>query len=35
MNDPYANAQTFTFGDSPEMLDELLALVIAGTKTAT
>ncbi len=35
MNDPYASAQTFAFGDSPEMADELLALVIAGTKTAT
>jgi uncharacterized protein YhfF/broad specificity phosphatase PhoE len=33
--DPYASAQTFSFGDSPEMADELLALVIAGTKTAT
>lgn len=26
---------TFSFGDSPEMADELLALVLAGTKTAT
>jgi uncharacterized protein YhfF len=26
---------TFSFGDSPEMADELLALVIAGRKTAT
>lgn len=26
---------TFTFGDSPEMADELLALVLAGRKTAT
>lgn len=26
---------TFSFGDSPEMADELLALVIAGKKTAT
>lgn len=26
---------TFAFGDSPEMADELLALVLAGTKTAT
>jgi uncharacterized protein YhfF len=33
--DPYAGAVTFSFGDSPEMADELLALVIAGTKTAT
>ncbi|MBS3651246.1 ASCH domain-containing protein [Pseudaminobacter sp. 19-2017] len=35
MTDPYASAITFSFGDSPEMADELLALVIAGTKTAT
>ena len=33
--DPYAAAQTFSFGDSPAMADELLALVFAGTKTAT
>jgi uncharacterized protein YhfF len=33
--DPYAGATTFSFGDSPEMADELLALVLAGTKTAT
>ena len=26
---------TFSFGDSPEMADQLLALVLAGTKTAT
>ena len=26
---------TFSFGDSPEMANELLALVLAGTKTAT
>lgn len=26
---------SFCFGDSPEMADELLALVIAGTKTAS
>lgn len=26
---------TFSFGDSPEMADNLLALVLAGTKTAT
>jgi uncharacterized protein YhfF len=31
----YAEAERFSFGDSPEMADELLALVIAGTKTAT
>ncbi len=29
------SAVTFSFGDSPEMADELLALVLAGTKTAT
>ena len=33
--DPYADANTFSFGDSPEMAEELLALVLAGTKTAT
>ena len=27
--------QRFSFGDSPELADELLALVLAGTKTAT
>lgn len=27
--------ECFAFGDSPEMADELLALVIAGKKTAT
>jgi len=31
----YAGAQTFHFGDSPEMADDLLALVTAGAKTAT
>lgn len=31
----YENAVTFQFGDSPELADELLALVLAGTKTAT
>ena len=31
---PYENAVTFQFGDSPELADELLALVLAGTKTA-
>lgn len=30
-----SSAVTFSFGDSPEMADALLALVIAGTKTAT
>ena len=33
--DPYAAAQAFSFGDSPQMADELVALVLAGTKTAT
>ena len=33
--DPYADANTFSFGDSPELAEELLALVLAGTKTAT
>jgi uncharacterized protein YhfF len=31
----YATAVTFSFGDSPAMADELLALVLAGRKTAT
>lgn len=31
----YENAVQFAFGDSPELADELLALVLAGTKTAT
>ncbi|WMT87293.1 ASCH domain-containing protein [Pelagibacterium sp. 26DY04] len=31
----YADAHSFAFGDSPELADELLALVLAGTKTAT
>ncbi len=31
----YATANRFSFGDSPEMADQLLALVIAGRKTAT
>lgn len=35
MADPYADATTFVFGDTPQMADELLALVLAGTKTAT
>jgi uncharacterized protein YhfF len=34
-DNPYASAVTFSFGDSPELADELLALVIAGTKTAS
>ena len=32
---PYEDAVTFQFGDSPELADELLALVLAGAKTAT
>jgi uncharacterized protein YhfF len=32
---PYATTITFSFGDSQEMADELLALVLAGKKTAT
>jgi len=35
VTDPHAGAMTFSFGDSPAMADELLALVLAGTKTAT
>ncbi len=35
LNDDYPGAGTFRFGDGPELCDELLALVIAGTKTAT
>lgn len=31
----YANAIQFSFGDSPTLADELLALVLAGKKTAT
>lgn len=30
-----AQAISFSFGDSPELADELLALVLAGKKTAT
>lgn len=33
--DPYADAVTFSFGDNPALSDELLALVLAGKKTAT
>jgi uncharacterized protein YhfF len=32
---PRADAVTFSFGDSPVLADELLRLVLAGTKTAT
>ena len=31
----YQHLRTFAFGDSPELADELLALVIKGVKTAT
>lgn len=33
--DKYRDAVTFAFGDSPTLADELLALVLAGKKTAT
>jgi uncharacterized protein YhfF len=33
--DQYRDAVTFAFGDSPVLADELLALVLAGKKTAT
>jgi uncharacterized protein YhfF len=33
--DQYKGAVTFAFGDSPALADELLALVLAGRKTAT
>ncbi len=33
--DAYKDAVTFSFGDSPALADELLALVVAGKKTAT
>lgn len=33
--EPYQNAVTFAFGDSPALADGLLALVLAGKKTAT
>ncbi|HTV67980.1 MAG TPA: ASCH domain-containing protein, partial [Rhizobiaceae bacterium] len=33
--DRYAGAVTFAFGDSPELANELLALVLSGAKTAT
>ena len=35
IKEKYPKAQTFTFGDSKSLCDELLALVIAGKKTAT
>ncbi|MDM7132825.1 ASCH domain-containing protein, partial [Klebsiella pneumoniae] len=31
----YSEAISFSFGDSPELADELLGLVLAGKKTAT
>jgi uncharacterized protein YhfF len=31
----YRSLRSFAFGDSPELADELLALVLQGTKTAT
>ena len=31
----YKNAVSFAFGDSPELADALLALVLSGKKTAT
>lgn len=31
----YPGAETFRFGDGPELSERLIALVIAGTKTAT
>jgi uncharacterized protein YhfF len=31
----WRDLEQFAFGDTPEMADELLALVLAGTKTAT
>lgn len=33
--DRHRDAVTFSFGDSPQLADELLALVVAGQKTAT
>jgi uncharacterized protein YhfF len=33
--EPYRHLRTFAFGDSPELADELIGLVIRGTKTAT
>lgn len=31
----WRDLETFSFGDGPELADELAALVLAGTKTAT
>ncbi len=33
--EPYRNAVTFAFGDTPKLADDLLALVLEGKKTAT
>lgn len=35
LNEKYPNALSWSFGDSPEMADELAALVMKGGKTAT
>lgn len=35
MHDTFKDAVAFQFGDSPELADQLLALVLAGVKTAT
>lgn len=35
MDDTFEGLETFQFGDSPELADELLALVLSGRKTAT
>ncbi|GAK70443.1 hypothetical protein RRU01S_12_00260 [Agrobacterium rubi TR3 = NBRC 13261] len=33
--EPYRNAVTFAFGDTPKLADDLLGLVLAGKKTST
>ena len=33
--EPYGGLRSFAFGDGPELADKLLALVLAGVKTAT
>lgn len=35
MGADWRNLESFTFGDGPELADQLLALVLAGRKTAT
>ncbi|MXU64023.1 ASCH domain-containing protein [Oceanomicrobium pacificus] len=35
LRDTYPQAETFTFGDSRALCDQLLALVLSGRKTAT